>query len=418
MDLEAIGLLIIMYFMLYCSILWMLIFFDNKKHVRTDPKPDRFPPISIVIPVYHNDTVDAIKRAVESSLRQNYPKKEIIIAWNGPENAENIALCKEYEKKGIARFVSTPTPGKAAGINKALEIIKNELFCCLDADSYFSADSLNQMVGYFNDPMMGAVTSSMKVYQPKTWLQKIQWVEYIFAIYLRKMMSYLNCLYVIPGPGSIYRTELVRNLGGFDEHNLTEDMEIAFRIQKAGYKIANSANAFVETIAPKDIVPLVKQRIRWYAGFYDNMRLYKEMLVNPKYGSLGMFILPSSIAWLGIILFLLAKAVVDFAVSAQYPIKTLMIVGFDLNLFIKSLYTSIYFEPTYITFFVIIFTLTAVAVVYIGLKVSQEKTDLRKRYQHYALYFITYSFLIGLFWLFALSYVLIRGKTNKNWIKW
>jgi cellulose synthase/poly-beta-1,6-N-acetylglucosamine synthase-like glycosyltransferase len=417
MELEAIGLLAMMYFMLYCSILWILVYFDNKKQIRLDPTPLHKPLLSIVIPVYRNDTVEAIRRAITSALEQDYPQKEIIIAWNGPEEKENLAVCKEYETQGLVKFVSTTTQGKAAAINEALKTMSGELFCCLDADSYFKQNAVNCMVGYFNEPLMGAVTSSMKVHQPKNWLQKIQWVEYIFAIYLRRMMSFMNCLYVIPGPGSMYRTSLIKELGGFDEHNLTEDMEIAFRIQKAGYKIANSANAYVDTIAPSGFMPLIKQRIRWYAGFYDNMRIYKGMVINPKYGSLGMFILPTSVAWIAIVLISLAKVISDFIVSASYPIRTISLVGFDLDLFIKSIYKSIYFEPTYITYFAIIFTIMAVAVVYLGLKVAKEKVDFRKKYPHYSLYFITYSFLIGLFWIFALSYILVRGK-RKDWIKW
>lgn len=416
MDLQAILMLVMMYFMLYCSILWILVYIDNKKRIRTDPKPETLPFVSIVIPVYRNDTPEAIDKAIVSSLAQEYPNKEIIIAWNGPEKKENIAVCKEYEKKGLIKYVSTPTRGKAAGINTALDIIKGEFFCCLDADSYFKTNALMQMVGYFNDPKISAVTSSMKVYNPKTWLQKVQWVEYIFAIYLRKMMSFLNCLYVVPGPGSMYRTEVVKKLGGFDEHNLTEDMEIAFRMQKAGYNIANSANAFVDTIAPASLGPLIKQRIRWYAGFYDNLKTYKSMVINPKYGSLGMFILPSSIAWLVIILFSLSEVIYNLIADISYPLRTLSLVGFDFNLFLQSLYRSFYIEPTYITYFAVIFTIMAVVVIYLGLQVSQEKVALRKRYSHYALYLISYTFLIGLFWLLALSYIAVRGKNN--WIKW
>lgn len=416
MNPEAIFILGMMYFMLYCSILWILVYLDNRKRIRIDPQPDRFPFISIVIPIYRNDSPESIDKAIISSLAQEYPKKEIILAWNGPENAENMAICREYEKKKLIKFVSTPKRGKAAGINEALKIAKGEFFCCLDADSYFKTNAIAQMTGYFNDPIIGAVTSSMKVYRPQTWLQKIQWVEYIFAIYLRKMMAYMNCLYVIPGPGSMYRTELVKELGGFDEHNLTEDMEIAFRIQRAGYKIANSANAYVNTNAPAEFLPLIKQRIRWYAGFYDNIKLYKNMAINPKYGSLGMFILPSSIAWIFVILFSLARAFVQLASDLSYPLRTLTLIGFDFNLFLKSLYNAFYLEPTYITYFAIVFTVIAVAVVYFGLSVSQEKIKLRKRYSHYALYFVGYSFLIGLFWLLALSYILIRGKND--WIKW
>ena len=53
-----------------------------------------------------------------------------------------------------------------------------------------------------------------------------------------------------PGPTALYRKGTLLALGGFDEKNLTEDMEIALRMQKLGYKIRACHETSVLTEVP------------------------------------------------------------------------------------------------------------------------------------------------------------------------
>ena len=75
-------------------------------------------------------------------------------------------------------------------------------------------------------------------------------------------MSTLNCVHVTPGPFSLYKTKVLVELGGYDEKNLTEDLEIALRIQKHHYKITQLLDATVGTYAPTTLRTLYHQRKR------------------------------------------------------------------------------------------------------------------------------------------------------------
>ncbi len=413
MNITVISMLALIYFMLFCSFFWVVLYFEKKKELESDPKPKRFPLVSVIIPVYKNDSKKAIKKCIESALNLTYEKKEVIIAWNGPKN-EKFDFCKELAKKKKIRLVETSKQGKAVGMNYALKKAKGELFCCLDADSFFHKDALEHMIGYFEDKKIGAVTSSMKVYKADTIWQKIQWVEYIFAIYLRKLSSLIDALYVVPGPGGMYRTDLVKKLGGFDENNLTEDMEIAFRIQDAGYKIKNSLNSFVDTVAPERLWDLIKQRIRWYAGFCDNLKKYKHMLLNLESGMLGMFMLPLSIIWVAVVIYSLGYMLNQFFTNLWLNIKTLRLIGFDWQVFISKLIDSIYFNPTFMTWFAVILTALGILVIYLGLEMSKEDPMIKYKYPHYIAYLLVYSILIGVFWIFTFGYLLTRKRLKKD----
>ena len=63
----------------------------------------------------------------------------------------------------------------------------------------------------------------------------------------------------------------IEKLGGFRYGHQTEDMEMALRIQQAGYRIENSPHARVYTKTPNTLSGLIKQRTRWTTGFLRNV---------------------------------------------------------------------------------------------------------------------------------------------------
>ncbi|MCX8167204.1 MAG: glycosyltransferase family 2 protein, partial [Candidatus Micrarchaeota archaeon] len=127
----------------------------------------------------------------------------------------------------------------------------------------------------------------------KNLIQKVQQLDYWinFGYFFRSIYN-IGGLYVTPGPLSMYRRTFFEELGGFDEKNITEDMEIALRLQRHGYKIEYCYDAQVETEVPSTLIGLFKQRLRWYRGGIVNMFNYSDMILNPRYEALGMFIMP------------------------------------------------------------------------------------------------------------------------------
>ena len=88
------------------------------------------------------------------------------------------------------------------------------------------------MLPYFEEQDIGAVLPRIVTEKPKSFIQKIQYCEYIIVFLYKKMMSGINCLYTTPGPFSLYRKKVIEEIGKFDASNLTEDMELALRLQK------------------------------------------------------------------------------------------------------------------------------------------------------------------------------------------
>ncbi len=388
------------FIILYSSVLWFSVFFTHKNELFNNPKIRRYPSLTVLVPAYNEEK--KISKCLESLLKLDYPNLKII-AINDGSSDRTLEVMKTYEKKGV-KVINKKNSGKADSLNQALKYVDTELFMCMDADSYPDTDSVKKMIGYMEDKNVGGVTPALKIDEVKTFFQKIQWVEYIFSIFLRKLFSILQCQYVLPGPGSIYRTEVIKELGGFDTNSITEDMEIAFRLQSNKYNIENSIDAYVYTEAPHSFKELFKQRIRWYRGYLQNIKKYSYMIGNPEYGNLGFFIIPINFIWIFILFVLFFLPLYTLTSNFLSMINVFSLVGIPpVNI---SLGFDIFYVDFY-SFFFVVFLSLAVATVLISLKSSKEKIEFKKRYIFYIGYMFIYPLLFSIFWISTIFYEIL-----------
>lgn len=279
---------------LYFSVFLFLVFLDQRKSFkleRSDLNPPQTPLVSIIVPAYNEEKT--IVRTLESIENLDYPKEllEVVVVNDGSKDQTKARIEQYIKDKPQFRLLSHSNRGKAASMNRALTQIKGEFFACLDADSFVHPLTLRKMLSLYyqkNDPRLAIITPAMKVHEPKNMLQKVQWLEYLVIILIARISSHLDSLYVAPGPFSLYRTAIVRKLGGFDEKSIVEDQDIAYKVQQHHYRIIQCPDGYVYTTAPKKIKPFYKQRRRWYLGSVSCLNKYRGMIANKKYGDFGI----------------------------------------------------------------------------------------------------------------------------------
>ena len=388
--------------MIYCSVLWFSVFFRNRKSVYDNPKPKRFPSITFLVPV-HNGRKN-IRKCLDSLLDLKYPKEKLnVIVIDDGSTDSTAEVVRKYKD---VKLIQQEHSGKASAMNNGLKYVTTELVGCMDADSFPTKDYLMNLVGYLEDKKISVATPAMRVLKTDSIPRKIQWIEYNVMIFLRKAFSLFNCEFVIPGPGGLYKTSVLKKLGGFDEGNLTEDTEIAFKLQDHGYKIKNSINAYVYTDDPKNFKSLWKQRIRWYRGYLQNVKKYSHMIARPKYGNLGLFLLPMNLLWIFIFAFMLFSQLYLWSGDAISFITDWSHIGFNMMPihFRVSSFLDIYTFFA-ITFFIITLLLFGFSTTYAG-----EKINLRKRIKSYLAFFFIYPFLMSMFLLMAFVYEATGAK--------
>jgi cellulose synthase/poly-beta-1,6-N-acetylglucosamine synthase-like glycosyltransferase len=313
-----------------------------------------------------------------------------------------------YAENPQIQVIHKENGGKHTAINLGIEAAKDAEFVgCLDADSFVAPDALREIIPCFDDPKVAAATPAMSVFQPKNLLEQMQNAEYIIGIAARHALSAVNGIYVTPGPFSFYRRSVIEELGGFRHAHQAEDMEMALRIQRAGYEIENAPRARVYTKVPRSVPKLIKQRTRWTTGVLRTvMTDYRDLVGNPKYGILGLLVLPLGfVAIVGgaflfvVALFALVSGLVRaYGLTAGIPLSYSLVPRFSLEWF--------YVPVTFLLVTSIVVGILSVSLVLIGRHVSNTPASV-------VLGIIGYSFIyafIAPFWLLRSMYDVLTGK--------
>jgi cellulose synthase/poly-beta-1,6-N-acetylglucosamine synthase-like glycosyltransferase len=373
------------------------------------------PKVAIIVPCWNEEST--VGGTAESLLALDYPKDklQIVLVDDGSTDGTRVAM-DTYAHYAQVTVIHKENGGKHTAINAGIEAAKDaEIVGCLDADSFVAPDALKEAVACFDDPQVAAATPAMSVFKPGNILERIQNAEFILGIALRHILAAVNGLYVTPGPFSLYRRDIVVSLGGFRYGHQAEDMEMALRIQRAGYLIDNAPRARVYTKGMKTVPTLVKQRTRWTSGFLRNMLTdYRDLVGNPRYGALGLIVLPLGFFAIvgGLITFIIA-----FYQIAKTLVETYLIVsGVPISYTLASwlpLAGQIEWFYLPLTFFVMLTTVAAagsIALMVIGKRISKTPGEL-------VLGVLGYLFVYGLispFWLLR-SVADVATNTKRSW---
>jgi cellulose synthase/poly-beta-1,6-N-acetylglucosamine synthase-like glycosyltransferase len=254
------------------------------------PELDSQPRVSILMPAYNEE--GKIQESLENALNMEYPVDVIVVDDGSTDStlekarefsdAENIEIIEHEENRG-----------KAEAMNTGLEYVDTEYVAVQDADSAASAELLEKAVARFeSDKSLGSVIGAIQNFQSDTLVRKLQRVQYQMTNFYRSLMASIGTLDVTPGAFSLYRTTDLREVGGFDPGNPTEDLEMAWRLRHQGKGLDMVFSSESKTEFPEDLKSLYNQRVRWKRGSIINLVKYREMFFNKKYGWFGRLQLP------------------------------------------------------------------------------------------------------------------------------
>lgn len=377
---------------------------------RARPLSSKTPNIAVIVPCWNEE--HTIKGTVDSLLAMDYPsdKLSIVLVDDGSTDSTPAVMDSYIDHPQII-VVHKENGGKHTAMNLGIErATQAEFVGCLDADSFVAPDALREIIAYFDDPKVAAVTAAMSVWSPRTLLERMQNADYIHGITLRHAISSMNGLYVTPGPFSFFRRSVLLSVGGFHKGHNTEDLEMALRVQRAGYIIENAPRARVYTKTPTSIRALVKQRTRWTTGFLRNVIYdYRDMIANPKYGTLGVIMLPlgllanvSGVLMFGVVIF----NTIHWALSEYWLISGVPL-SYSLT---PHAFSWFYFPVSFIAFLSAIMLIGAVSMMIIGKRISGTKSNLVLG----IIMYVTVYGLIAPLWLIRSLWDVSTG-TRRSW---
>ncbi|HVA13027.1 MAG TPA: glycosyltransferase [Stellaceae bacterium] len=294
---------------------------------------DISPPIALLVPAYNEEAT--VVENIRSLRSLQYPSFEIVVINDGSTDGTLRAVIKAFDLKPIVRayepavshrlirglygspeyknllVVDKENGGKSDALNAGINLSRSPLFCAVDADSILEADALLRAVQPFvEEPdRMAAVGGTIRVANgcrvhrgrvtavalPRKLLPLLQTVEYLRAFLMGRLAwSKLQSLTIVSGAFGIIRRSVAVAVGGYSRGTVGEDLEIIVKIHRfmhehgADYAVRFVPEPVCWTEVPESLRVLARQRIRWQRGALEVFFKHMRMLLNPRYGRVGL----------------------------------------------------------------------------------------------------------------------------------
>ncbi|KYK25717.1 hypothetical protein AYK26_01740 [Euryarchaeota archaeon SM23-78] len=291
MDIKTIATTIVtaIFLLIVLSYYYLLLF--KRKKIPASRK--KYSSITIIIPAHNEERY--IAQTLESVLAADFKgKKEIIMIDDGSQD-KTYQVAKQIADKhsGKIKILRTKHRGKSKSINKALSIAKGELIAVVDGDSVIHKNALIEAIKLIKPKHVGAVCSIVKVKNRNKFIGIWLHMEQLYNSLLRGLFSKVNVNIVAPGPLSVYKKKVLQELKGFETKGFSEDVDIAVRLIKAGYKVECAEKSVSETNMPIDIRGFTRQRTRFSRGWINILK--RHLRLNHTF--MQIYTLPLAFFW-------------------------------------------------------------------------------------------------------------------------
>jgi cellulose synthase/poly-beta-1,6-N-acetylglucosamine synthase-like glycosyltransferase len=407
-SISSIILYILVFFSAYVQVFFLVTFLENRKKIivrKGETKLSSYPKVTIVVPAWNEE--GTVAKSVRSLLELNYPQDKLQIFLVDDGSSDNTyEVFRQFEQYSNVKIFQKENGGKYTALNLGLAHMETDFFGGMDADSIAHPEALTRIMSYFEkDQSTMAVAPSVTVHSAKNIIQSAQKAEYHMGVYTKKMLGFLGAINVTPGPLTIFRKKVFDDLGVYRHGHNTEDMEIAYRMQKNEYKIEHCNDAYVYTNTPTTVGTLYRQRLRWIYGFINNTIDYRDVLFKKKYGNFSLFTLPTGLVSVLAVSYLFGKIVYDLGDFLYSKVVEFQAVGINLSAKVPNFDTYFLNVRSSVFLVMFIYSLVVFAIIF-GRRMAEGRWVLSLD----MLYFLVVFRVIAPVWLLHAMYNTLRQR--------
>ncbi|OOG28114.1 hypothetical protein B1C78_02010 [Thioalkalivibrio denitrificans] len=231
------------------------------------PVPDGLK-VAVFIPTY-NESEDLVRNTLIAALHMDYPHETWLLD-DGNRPAMK-ALAEELGAHYLAR--ADNTHAKAGNLNHALAQTDADFIAVFDADHAPQRHFLERTLGYFvQDEKVAFVQTPQDFFNLDSYQHRRQpgkrfvWTEQsLFFRVIQRGKDTWNAAFFC-GSCAVVRRDALERIGGFATETVTEDLHTSLRLHKLGYRSVYHPESLAFGLAPSNVVPFLKQRIRWGQG--------------------------------------------------------------------------------------------------------------------------------------------------------
>ena len=236
--------------------------------------------LTVIIPAYNE--AESIGDTLLSLLTQTLPAEEVIVVDDFSTDGTGEVAAR-YGVKVIRPPANTGS--KAGAQNFALKHVKTKYTMAIDADTSIAEDGIEKLAAAFKEENNVAAACGFVIPRfVRTLWERGRYIEYLFAFtFYKPIQDYYQKPLISSGCFSMYRTDALKEQGGWPTRTVTEDMDLTWSFYHKGYNVRFIPEALCYPIEPHNFDFMNKQLTRWSHGFVQNVMLHWKDILNVPY---------------------------------------------------------------------------------------------------------------------------------------
>lgn len=279
----------IFFYPLFMSYLWMLgalIFYRKERQQPAYDQPERltdYPKVAVLIPCFNEG--DNAAETIQHAVALAYPNFEVIAINDGSTDQTATVLnhfATKYERLRVVHLATNQ--GKAMALQAGSLMTDAEILLGIDGDALLDPHAATWMVKHFiQHDYVAAVTGNPRIRTRSTLLGRIQVGEFSSIVGLiKRAQRVFGRLFTVSGVITAFRKSALQEVGYWSPNMLTEDIDITWKLQRAGWDIHFEPNALVWILMPETLSGLWKQRLRWAMGGAQVLLKNLDIFLHPR----------------------------------------------------------------------------------------------------------------------------------------
>jgi len=254
---------------------WMAYLYYRHKYKLPTPKArfEALPRVTIQLPFFNEMYV--VRRLLDAVCRIDYPRDLLQIQVLDDSTDETCGIARacvdRWREDGmdIVYIHREDRQGfKAGALENGLRSASGELVAVFDADFVPEPDFLRRTVDFFTDQGVGMVQVRWehvnRDYSALTQAQGILLDAHFIIEHTARNRS--GAFFNFNGTAGVWRRQAIEDGGGWQHDTLTEDLDLSYRAQLAGWRFVFLPHVVAPAEIPVEMNAFKSQQHRWAKG--------------------------------------------------------------------------------------------------------------------------------------------------------
>ena len=233
-----------------------------------------WPVVTTQLPIFNEKNV--VERLIDNIIKLDYPqdKHEIQILDDSTDDTVELVakIVEKYQKQGVnIKHIRRPNREgfKAGALQYGMNICEGSLLAIFDADFMPESDFLRKTVPFLIEGQEYAASQARwgHLNADYSWLTTAQAIGLDAHFAVEQSARAWNDLYMnFNGTAGVWRKKAIIDAGGWQADTLTEDMDLSYRAQLAGWKMKFVFDVAAPAELPTAVTAFKSQQFRWAKG--------------------------------------------------------------------------------------------------------------------------------------------------------